>query len=76
MSTLKERVYAALLEAGYPNARVTGTDDDPSVALSGPHAVPDRACWMAFHVARYPGQPCWECWSADKGHECDHGGNQ
>lgn len=69
--TMKERVRAALAEAGYPNAKVTGPDDAPNVLLgTAADAVPDRVCWMAFYVAGFPEQACWPCWS--EGYECTH----
>jgi hypothetical protein len=65
--TAKERVTAALVEAGYPNALVNGTPDSPQVtiynALDPSTAVPNEVAWRAFVVCTPEWVPCLACWA-------------
>lgn len=68
----KERLRAALAEVGYPNARIYGRSDDPSVLMApSDEGVPEDALWMAFFVVGLE-PACWPCWSSDNGESCTH----
>lgn len=65
---------AACAEAGFPDARVGGPEDNPHVSLlPSAGGVPDEVCWKAFDLLmRMEGRPhaCWDCWSSDV--DCSH----
>jgi len=72
--TLKDRVRMALAEAGYPNATIDGSDNEPVVDLSDAGAPPSEMCWKAFRVAGCEFTPhCFDCWhEAYDDSECPH----
>lgn len=52
--TRKERVRKALTEMGFPNAEVSGPEDEPRVLVANdgwPGSVPPWACSRAFEEA-------------------------
>jgi len=70
--TLKERVVAALAEAGFADATVTGADDDPVIENLGEGWwFNDRIAYRAFRTAGAPLVGCYSCWQARV--PCDHG---
>jgi hypothetical protein len=57
----------ALAEVGYPDADVTGSEDDPAVWLAHENrgadgTVPHSVGWQAFRIAGAPDLPCLACW--------------
>ena len=76
--TQKQLVEIALIEAGYPKAKVTGSDDNPQIALSpdeisgpgGEGGVSSFDCWKIFHSVDPDGTPCFPCWQNDRGDAC------
>lgn len=71
MST-KQRLRAALAEAGYPNALVHGSEDDPMIRLSGERGVPEAVCWRAHALVHPESTICWSCWSTGEPDPCTH----
>jgi hypothetical protein len=62
----KERVIMALAEAGYPHARVAGTEDFPRIThkdyrLIEGYEVPLVIVWRSFRLAMPNLTPCFEC---------------
>lgn len=74
--SLQSRVKAALAEAGYPNADVSGPDYDPSVPISpsgGRGGAPAEVLWRAFRICSERPTPCFTCWEVGYGDECAEG---
>ena len=74
------RIKMLLAEAGYPDADVQATHDghaEVNLTEGAPGAVPERACWQAFHVLDPIGTPCWPCWDDGTGpEECARQGHE
>ena len=63
-----KRVWSALAEAGYPQAKVCWDEDrqEPSVQLGFDFdmgQVPEEVCWKAMVISRIGSVPCFSCWA-------------
>lgn len=54
-----QRMQMALAEAGYPDAQVRGTEDEPTVCIN---QVPALVLWRAFAICGIGQTPCFACW--------------